>query len=102
MNRLASDQAQLYEFVAPRARKAGEKNEARKREPASRLTFLHALAVPPPKISSKLLQVSLFSLYEQTNIPGALEVSSASFIVWTDTCDKSTNIPSRFISSTTS
>ena len=26
MNRLASDQAQLYEFVAPRAGKAGEKN----------------------------------------------------------------------------
>ena len=31
MNRLASDQAQLYEFVAPQAGKAGEKNGARKR-----------------------------------------------------------------------
>lgn len=29
MNRLASDQAQLYEFVAPQAGKAGEKEIAR-------------------------------------------------------------------------
>jgi hypothetical protein len=39
---------------------------------------------------------------ECENITGALVTSSASIMVWTDTCDRSTIIPRRFISRITS
>jgi hypothetical protein len=39
---------------------------------------------------------------ECENMTGALVTSNASTIVWTDTCDRSTIIPSRFISRITS
>ena len=38
---------------------------------------------------------------EWENMTGALLASRASFMVWTDACDKSTIMPSRFISRTT-
>lgn len=48
----------------------------------------------------ELLQMAWADEWEK--MTGALEVANASSIVGTDTCDRSTIIPSRFISVTTS